>query len=136
MIRILLVEDSETEAIAIKKALALKDIELTVVPEVPKGSIRGYHAILTDLGLANTSGAGTVKSIRLLSPVTPIIVLTGNQDEDLHKGCLEAGASLIFVKGEQAPGSLLRMIRSVIHLSERKLKSVKQLLSRAELLLH
>jgi len=136
MIRILLIEACETEAVAIEEALARKGIELTIVPDVPEGSIRGYHVILTDLCLANTSGVGTIKAIRLLSPVTPIIVLTGNQNVALHQDCLTAGASLIFVKGEQVPGSLLRSIRSVIHVSEHKLESVKRLLSRAELLLH
>lgn len=135
MIRILLIEDSIPQATLIRHLLLRPGVSLDVVPEVPDSGHGDYHVVLADLNLGRTVGLETVRAIRQVCPVTPIVVLTGNESMKLHAACLAAGASAVFVKGEQDGDVLLRSIRTVIRSEDRKLQSVRRLLRRVEVLL-
>ncbi|MBI4800874.1 MAG: response regulator [Desulfarculus sp.] len=73
--------------------------------------------VLLDLYLPDSQGLETVKKIRSAAPQTPIVVLTGQGDDDLADMILESGAQEYLEKDELRPRVLFRAIR---YASERK----------------
>lgn len=87
--------------------------------------------ILLDLRLPDAVGVEAVKSIQALSEETPIIVLTGMEDEALALQCIDAGAQDYLSKDELKPRLLRRTIGyAVARLREAQLREMQTLLSR------
>ena len=80
--------------------------------------------ILLDLGLPDSDGLDTLRAMRRRAADTPVVVLTGNDDERLGLAAIQEGAQDYVVKG-QIPGTLLsRVLRYALerhlYISERK----------------
>ncbi len=75
-----------------------------------------YDIVIMDLSLPDSQGFNTFISVRMHAPNIPIIVLTGNKDEDLAVKALQNGAQDYLMKG-QLDGRLLR--RSIRYAIER-----------------
>lgn len=74
-----------------------------------------YSAIVADLGLPLASGPEVVQRLRTIAPTTPIIVLTGRNDESLALDALRVGANDFFVKSTKLdPYHLRRAIRYAV----------------------
>jgi diguanylate cyclase (GGDEF)-like protein/PAS domain S-box-containing protein len=67
--------------------------------------------VLLDLSLPDSSGLATVQAMRSVLPDTPIIVLTGFDDNALAIAALEAGAQDYLVKGRFEHDALERAVR-------------------------
>jgi len=72
--------------------------------------------VLLDLGLPDSQGLATLHAFRAAAPRLPIVVLTGNDDEDLAIRAVRDGAQDYLVKG-QIVGHLL--VRSSLYAVER-----------------
>jgi signal transduction histidine kinase len=70
-----------------------------------------FDAILIDLVLPQSVGLESFRRLRELSPSTPIIVLTGLQDEPLAIQAVELGAHDYFIKGSPDCCVIKRAIR-------------------------
>jgi len=57
-----------------------------------------YDLVLTDLRLPDVSGIEVVRNARRIDPSTPVILLTGSEDEASADRALEAGAVAIVYK--------------------------------------
>jgi PAS domain S-box-containing protein len=81
--------------------------------------------VLLDLSLPDSAGVATVVSVRRSSPMIPIIVLTGTEDDQLAVQALAHGAQDYLIKGEINLPSLCRSInyaiarQSIVEVSER-----------------
>jgi DNA-binding response OmpR family regulator len=53
---------------------------------------RDYHAIITDLSMPGMDGAALVQQIRQVSPIVPVLVVTGRIDHDALRRTLRMGA--------------------------------------------
>lgn len=73
-----------------------------------------FQAILLDLGLPDAEGIEAVQRIRLAAPRTPLIVLTGRNDESMATRTLQEGAQDYLLKGQIDAAGLLRAIRYAI----------------------
>jgi PAS domain S-box-containing protein len=91
-----------------------------------------FDLVLLDLSLPDSAGVKTVSEMTAALPGTPVVVLTGNDDDELAMAALGAGAQDYLVKGEfdhRALGRALRyaMARSAqerrLHLFEVALNS-------------
>ncbi len=71
---------------------------------------RDLAAILLDLRLPDASGVECVEVLRALASDTPIVVLTGMEDEALARACLGAGAQDYLSKQEVRAHSLWRAL--------------------------
>ncbi len=71
-------------------------------------------AILLDLGLPDSQGLDTVSVVRENNPATPIVVLTGLDDDEVGVRALQEGAQDFLVKGEMSSPLLARTIRYAI----------------------
>lgn len=141
-LNILLVEDNPGDAELVRVSLSnteQTDFDVTgatlLSDALSKLESDEYGVVLLDLGLPDSSGIDTLKSVRDAVPGVPVVVLTGNDDEATGVAAIEVGAQDYLVKG-QAPAPVL--VRSVRHAIERKQAEEKiaslneRLLSRAE----
>lgn len=87
-----------------------------------------FDLILLDLSLPDAHGLDTFYTMRTVSPHVPIIVLTGNQDEEAALHAVEAGAQDYLVKGHIDANVLSRSVRYAIQRFRiiEQLESVKQ----------
>lgn len=136
MIEVLLIEDSSVFVDLITGLISKHTKVLDVATDVPTKFKRNYDVILTDLFLPATNGIQTIKAIRAVYPVTPIVVLTGNPSLKLQAACLDAGASAVFSKDEPIEMQLLPALRKAICTESCKFRKVQTLLKNAEQLLH
>jgi DNA-binding response OmpR family regulator len=70
--------------------------------------------ILLDLTLPNGAGVALVKEIKALSPSTPLVVVTGLDDDDVEIEALQHLAQDYIVKGRQPAAEFRRRIRNAI----------------------
>jgi PAS domain S-box-containing protein len=70
--------------------------------------------ILLDLSLPDSQGLNTLTRVRDCSPIIPVIVLTGLDDEELAMRALQNGAQDYLVKGTFDGEALIRSIRHAI----------------------
>jgi PAS domain S-box-containing protein len=70
----------------------------------------GIDIILLDLSLPDSQAVDTVKNVRICAPTVPIIVLTGNNDNEIALTTLQCGAEDYLVKGVFDATTLSRSI--------------------------
>jgi signal transduction histidine kinase len=70
--------------------------------------------VLLDLSLPDSHGVETIIRARQAARDTPLVVLTGSDDEALSLQALEAGAQDYLVKGQIASDSIARIIRYAV----------------------
>jgi diguanylate cyclase (GGDEF)-like protein/PAS domain S-box-containing protein len=70
--------------------------------------------ILLDLGLPDVHGLEAVRRARVAAPRTPLVVMTGLDDESLATQALQDGAQDYLVKGQIESRSLLRSLRYAV----------------------
>jgi PAS domain S-box-containing protein len=117
-IRILLIEDNTGDSrliLEMLKEVPPGSVELTTADRLDRGveSIRrgAPDVVLLDLGLPDSQGLATLHEASAVSPRTPIIVLTGLNDESIATQALGAGAQDYLVKGRINGDTLMRSVR-------------------------
>jgi diguanylate cyclase (GGDEF)-like protein/PAS domain S-box-containing protein len=70
--------------------------------------------ILLDLGLPDAEGLEAVRRIRAAAPRTPLVVLTGLDDDSLALQALQEGAQDYLIKGQIEPRGVLRALRYAV----------------------
>ena len=120
-LRILLVEDDPADARLIREFLNEERsirFELMHAPRLEDAvralSEQRFDAILLDLGLPDACGLEALVPINTLAPDVPVVVLTGNQDQDAAVRAVKAGAQDYLVKGESDARLLARSIRYAV----------------------
>jgi DNA-binding response OmpR family regulator len=85
-------------------------------------------AVLLDLGLPDSQGLATLAEVYWQIPETPVIVLTGHDDEETAVKAVKLGAQDYLVKGEVDSKLLVRSIRYAIerNILKRELDSLRQ----------
>ncbi len=73
--------------------------------------------VLSDLGFSDARGLDAVRRLQRVAPGTPLIVLTGLDDDEIENHAVQLGAQDYLIKGAFSPTSLKRVIR---HSMERK----------------
>lgn len=136
--RILLVEDNPGDVDLIREALSSsKDTiyEIDNVERLSNALIRlskeSYDIILLDLGLPDSNGFQALKLLRIQFPDIPVIVITGNHNEEIGIQAVQAGAQDYLVKGCSSPISdLSRVISHAVErsTSEKKIRESENFL--------
>ncbi len=103
---ILLIEDNPGDARLIREHLAgnvnenfLLDHVLTLEDAIERLGKTAYHLILLDLALPDSFGFDTFNTIHNRFPQFPVIVLTGNSDDELGSSIVRGGAQDFLNKG-------------------------------------
>ncbi len=119
--KLLLVEDNPGDARLLREILLEADgsqFDLTHVERLDEAFKRlaaeSFDVVLLDLLLPDSHGSETLLRLRAHSPQTPIVVLTGVEDESLGVQLVQEGAQDYLVKGKAGGESLARVIRYAI----------------------
>ncbi len=136
---ILLLEDSPGDAKLFETLLGTSSAERRVVRA---GTLqaglallaeREFNIVVLDLGLPDSRGLETFLQTRARAPETPIIILTGLDDEEGSRRAVQAGAQDYLIKGTFDGSTLTRAIRYAIERQlllvrlEKSLKEIKVL---------
>ncbi len=121
-INVLLVEDDPATHRLVKRILNDKtestkyNLEIAESLAIAEKSLQRnrFDNILLDLGLPDSSGIDTVRSIRKVNNGTPIIVLTAQTDKEISIQAIREGADYYLVKGSFLREMLTRSIRCSI----------------------
>jgi diguanylate cyclase (GGDEF)-like protein/PAS domain S-box-containing protein len=124
-IRILLIEDNPADASLVERYLEKEPegsvFELEWIDRVGAGTDRlsdGEHdLVLLDLSLPDSSGYETFESVRLVAGATPIVVMTGEDDDHQAVRAVREGAQDYLVKDRVDADILVRSIRYAIERS-------------------
>jgi PAS domain S-box-containing protein len=124
-IRVLQIDDDEIDVRLVKRALTkcTKPAKFTVesvcclADAVNLLKIKQFDVVLLDLGLPDSNGIETVRSVCKVIPNTPIVVLTGLENEETGLEAIKSGASDYLVKGPTMENSL---VRTALYAIERK----------------
>ena len=119
--KILAIEDNSEDAQFLRACLgrqSFKAIELTQVSNVKDAlasmAAQAFDVILLDLNLPDASGHECVEKVQHASPETPIVVLSGQGDEDYAVEILNRGVQDYLVKWEGDGRIILRSIRYAV----------------------
>ena len=126
-IHTLLIEDDPDDTILITEYLSTREdatFELVCVTRLPEGlellSSRQVDVVLLDLGLPDSTGLDTFRSVHRVAPETPIIVITGLDDESMAVDVVNAGAEDYLVKGQFDHRALVRSVRYALERARRR----------------
>ena len=143
-LNILLVEDSETDAYTVQRALGkymnhpctLQHVESMKAAEQYLQKTKQVDVILLDLGLPDTSGGkDTYERINnAKSENVPVIILTSVHDHDLAVGMVESGAE-DFVKKSSVSADP-EVLCDAIEFSVRRHNNLEELKEETDALLH
>ncbi len=120
---ILLVEDSDDDAMLLKEQLARCDddgdqIQITHIDRLsatPCGAEGAkIDVVLLDLGLQDTQGIMTLERFQASSPDLPVVVLTGLDDGAIALRAVQLGAQDYLVKSRTESEVLIRALRYAI----------------------
>lgn len=121
-IKVLFIEDNPADARLVKEELRSAGsktlIQLEWVDRLEEGQqrIAANHldAVLLDLSLPDSQGPDTLQRVLSRAPDTPVIVMTGQEDEETAIKALQAGAQDYLIKGQFDGRLLTRVIQYAI----------------------
>lgn len=127
VIRVLLIEDDQADALLIKEMLlesaagrngGAGNAVIQQVPRLDEGIRQAaegaFDIIISDLGLPDSQGLATIKKLASAAKHLPIVVLTGLADHEVGFEAVNAGAQDYLVKGQVTGEILVRAIRYAI----------------------
>ena len=120
-LRVLLVEDSQVDAVLVDHALARSDLGAYTVTIAERLSAarailnsQEVDVVITDLSLPDARGLDTVKRIQVAAPSTALIVVSGADDEALMGQAIQLGAQDYLHKNTLESAALERAIRYAV----------------------
>ena len=120
--KLLLIEDDVVDRELVERALEKEagKYRVAAVDSLAKGidalSEQAFDIVLLDLSLPDTCGIEAVDRLLAAHGETPIVVLTGSNDEAMALDALRHGVQDYLLKDYMAPGLLVRSLR---HAAER-----------------
>src|SRR5262249_32905170 len=118
---VLLVEDNDFDATVLSRIVetaargqyrVVRAAKLSEACRLLKA--RQYAVILADLSLPDSQGFATLTELQAVAPTTPILVVTGADDENLALRAVQAGAQDYLLKGRFEGDGALRAIRYAV----------------------
>lgn len=133
-LNILIVDDDEVDRMALQRSLSASTLNLSVSEATNADTALAaiektdYNCIFLDYHLPDKSGLALVKQIRHEGIRVPLIVLTGQGDEQTAVSLMKAGASDYLPKRKLSAETVDRLVRSAIlvHRAELKIEQVNQ----------
>ncbi len=120
-LQVLIVEDNPADADFIREMLSQAGrLELLVkwVPRLSEALARlkrkDVDLILLDLGLPDSQGLQTLRTLQKTAPDVPVIVLTGTDDHELAVAAVRDGAQDYFIKGQVSGVPLVSAVRHAL----------------------
>lgn len=131
IIKILLVEDDEVDRMAVSRALKTTGMAAEIVAAVDcQNAIASltqqtFDCVLMDYRLPDGDGLGLVQQIRDMGLKLPLIVLTGQGDEQIAVQLMKLGASDYLPKSKLSPEMLTRSLRNAVRIYRAESKAAQ-----------
>lgn len=124
MLKILIIDDDDVDRLAIQRALSKTDLQFDVVEgtscadAVSLMSATPFDCVFLDYGLPDGDGLTLVQNLRRMEMSTPLIVLTGQGDEQIAVDLMKAGATDYLTKSRISPERLLQVIQNAVRIHQ------------------
>jgi signal transduction histidine kinase len=121
-LKILVVDDDDVDRMAVRRALDRTDLKPDIAEAHDYQSAIAaldqarYDCVFLDYRLPDEDGLHLVQQLRQSGLKIPLIVLTGQGDEEIAVSVMKAGASDYLPKSKISPVSLSRCIRSALRI--------------------
>ncbi len=116
-LKILLVEDNPGDVVLVRELLRTSGIDFSLenVGSLKETLMRclavNFDILLLDLGLPDSTGVETLKKINVFNTKSPVVVMTGLDDEDAALESLRQGAQDYLVKNRLTADNIIRGIK-------------------------
>ncbi len=137
LIKTLILEDDPEDILILEKLIkgvklrAIRFISVIKLAEaVDLLKKENFDLIISDLTVPDSRGLETFRGLRAVAPKTPIVLLTGMDDEVMAVQAMREGAQDYLIKGEITPNLLLRAASYAIErntLIQERLKLITEL---------
>jgi signal transduction histidine kinase len=128
-VRILVVDDDLVDRIAIRRAIDESDLEAEVeeAGNAAEALARAgrFDCWLLDHDLPGATGTELTRRLRDSGDHTPIVLVTGQHDEELLQAAVDAGITDFFPKADLSPRRLSLRIRFAIRIGRAEAESQK-----------
>ena len=115
--KILVIDDEQDICLLLERFLTRKGFECTATSDEKEGfnliKANGYDLVITDLKLPTISGIELLQKIKILSPQTKVIIITGYSDIKTAVEAMRHGAS-DYVSKPLYPDELLSTIKEAL----------------------
>ncbi|HVZ29443.1 MAG TPA: hybrid sensor histidine kinase/response regulator [Asticcacaulis sp.] len=120
-LRILLIEDSRSEALLLEKILVHTQPHAYEMrkAQTMASALRfieeiDFDVVLLDLNLPDVDGFSGLHAVQAAAPKVPVIIFTGVEDRDLEVEAMENGAQDYLLKDRATPAAIARSMRHAI----------------------
>ncbi len=127
-LKILVVDDDEVDRMAVRRALTKAGVQMEL-SEVDNGkdafsalSTTAYHCVFLDYRLPEEDGLALIQQLRSSEIKVPLVVLTGQGDEQTTVQLLKAGATDYLSKSRISPETLAQVLRSAIRIYQAEMQ--------------
>ncbi|MBD3881028.1 hybrid sensor histidine kinase/response regulator [Phormidium tenue FACHB-886] len=121
-LKILIVDDDEVDRMALRRLLKSAGIKAETVEAydcamaISEVKDKKFDCAFIDYRLPDMDGLGLVQQLRGSNVKMPLIILTGQGDEQIAVELMKAGASDYIAKGRLSPEALAQVLRSAVRL--------------------
>lgn len=131
-IRILVVENDLADRLAIRRAIEQSGLDAEVeavstASEALDEAAGRFDCWLVDHDLPGTTGTELTQELRSRGDPTPVLLVTGQQDEELLQAAVDAGITDCLPKSDVSPHRLALRIRFAIRIGRAEAESQKSL---------
>jgi two-component system sensor histidine kinase/response regulator len=130
LLRLLIVDDDAVDREILRRAIERSEVHAEVDEVSTFRDAKtwldehgGYDCLILDNHLPDATGVEVVRALRGQGITLPILVVTGNQDDDAEQALVDAGATDYLPKGELSPARLLRRIRFAMRVARAEAES-------------
>lgn len=123
-LRVLLVDDDAVDRMSMRRALSAGDLSVEVfeASDATQGlellCAQRIDAVFLDFNMPGRDGLWLIRNARQLGVRCPLIVLTGQGDEQTAVELMKAGATDYFSKATMTPERAVRSLRHSLHVVE------------------
>jgi CheY-like chemotaxis protein len=128
-LKILVVDNNEVDRIAVRSALTKAGVKMQL-SEVgdSKNALSvlrttAYDCVFLDYHLPDQDGLTFIQQLRSLEIKVPLVVLTGQEDEQITLQLLKAGATDYLSKSRISPETLAQVLRSAIRIYQAQMQA-------------
>jgi two-component system, sensor histidine kinase and response regulator len=129
ILRILIVDDDEVDRMALRRLLKAAGVKIEAVEAqdcamaIAEVKDNNFDCAFIDYRLPDMDGLGLVQHLRGSNVKIPLIILTGQGDEQIAVELMKAGASDYIAKGRLSPESLAQVLRSAMRLYQAQMQA-------------
>lgn len=127
-LRILVIDDDVADRLAFRRAIEQSDLAAVVTEGATASEAlalvaQGFDCLLVAHDLPGTTGTELTRQLRAAGDRTPIVLVTGRQNEELLQAAVDAGITDVFPKGDLSPRRVALRIRFAIRMGRAEAQS-------------